>query len=155
MQKTYSVYFLRDPRSGCVRYIGITSDVKHRLNAHVNTTAYSSCVSWSQELRSVGMSPLMTVVFSGLTVWQAQRCESILMQKHEANPDIIGSSRNTRTSIRPDRQLQIALDSLRHVTSESLLLIAEKARQEYANRLKTAKPTVRYKSGVTPCQPKP
>ncbi len=90
--KNVCVYFLRDPRSNLVRYIGITHKPSLRMNGHWTQRLYSSegivkaqKVEWLQELDDCGLRPSMDVVLSGLTRTQAKRVEHYLVSQWHMN----------------------------------------------------------------------
>jgi predicted GIY-YIG superfamily endonuclease len=62
----YYIYALRDPRDDSVRYVGRTKNLKGRLQQHLYNKSDGSFVharrEWIQEVRSVGLRPVMEVV---------------------------------------------------------------------------------------------
>ena len=63
---SWYVYILIDPRSGEVRYVGSTGQIKCRLKAHFNWSASESASSspvgvWLAELKALGLRPVMRV----------------------------------------------------------------------------------------------
>ncbi|SRR6266571_8072512 len=78
----YSTYRLRDPRSGDIKYIGITNDVKRRLRDHthqLNKLSNSRKVSWIRELRQEGLTPILEPIDRHLTKSEARRRERTLI----------------------------------------------------------------------------
>lgn len=83
----YSVYFLRDPRNFQVRYIGMTCAPKVRLSNHKSTGSAGDKptprkLAWMNELRSLGLEPVMQVVLTNLTKLRALRVEARLIFLH-------------------------------------------------------------------------
>jgi hypothetical protein len=62
----YYIYVLRDPRDNAVRYVGRTKNLKGRFQQHLYNKSDGSFVharrEWIQEVRSVGLRPLLEVV---------------------------------------------------------------------------------------------
>jgi hypothetical protein len=84
----WSVYFLRDPRTMRIRYIGISKHPRHRLGEHWTSRLYQYTHErkreWLVELDSLGLKPKLDVILSGLTKKQAERVEYRLIKKHLA-----------------------------------------------------------------------
>lgn len=86
MERSYSVYFLRDPRTGEVGYIGMSRQPKKRFVEHWNDSYPSPLKkAWFNQLRQVDLKPELHVVFAGLTQKQAIRVESGLIQAWVSN----------------------------------------------------------------------
>ena len=90
--KNVCVYFLRDPRSNAVRYIGITHKPKLRMNDHWTQRLYScggiarqQKAEWLRELDHFGFRPQMDIVVSGLTRTQAISVEHYLVSQWNLN----------------------------------------------------------------------
>ena len=64
------LYFLRDPRSMVIRYIGISTHVESRLAWHCNkqNAKYHDerKSAWLQELAATGLEPIMDIILHGL-----------------------------------------------------------------------------------------
>ncbi len=62
------IYALIDPRDFQVRYIGKTKDIKGRLRAHIfphnDVKDKNIKMIWTEELKSLGLKPIMTVLTS-------------------------------------------------------------------------------------------
>lgn len=84
--KEYGVYFLRDPRDGIVRYIGMTASPRLRANTHWSSRLtrydYEPKRIWLQELDSLGLRPFMDLIITGLSCWQAASVERRLIFLH-------------------------------------------------------------------------
>lgn len=82
----YSVYKLLDPRDHQVRWIGITTNPKQRLQGHIGSyhdkQENPEKVQWILELKRSRLVPIMGVVLSGRTHRQALQEEAILIQEH-------------------------------------------------------------------------
>ena len=82
MEANNCVYFLRDPRTGYVGYVGISHEPEARLIQHWRNKQGSndakSC--WFRQLKKLGLKPEMHVVLSGLSRQQAIRAESGIIQ---------------------------------------------------------------------------
>ena len=60
--KQYYIYALIDPRDKLVRYIGISTDPKHRHRQH-SRRGYNRCIwRWARELELLGKSPVLHIV---------------------------------------------------------------------------------------------
>lgn len=58
------IYFLSDPRTGVVYYVGKTNDLKRRYNEHVkgaNPLGTKASSRWIAQLRAEGLVPRMSV----------------------------------------------------------------------------------------------
>jgi predicted GIY-YIG superfamily endonuclease len=60
--KQYHIYALVDPRDNLVRYIGITTDTKHRYRQHSRRAYNRSIWRWARELEHLGTPPVMRFV---------------------------------------------------------------------------------------------
>ena len=91
------VYLLRDPRDNVARYVGVTHDPKTRLYQHwrdrtslvtyYSTQGNKARGEWFLDMEKSGKTPVMDVLFTGLTRKQALRVESyILRQSIKADP---------------------------------------------------------------------
>lgn len=58
-----SVYALRDPRTGAVRYVGRSHSPEHRLRQHMQ--GRSPARPWCDELRALGLTPDMQILGPG------------------------------------------------------------------------------------------
>ena len=61
----WDVYSLGDPRSGVVRYVGITVDLPGRISAHMNDREKTPKGRWISELRRKRLRPVVNVLQSG------------------------------------------------------------------------------------------
>lgn len=59
-----TVYALLDPRDSAIRYVGRTTDVKHRLTKHnsLKSNVGTPKNDWVREMRSVGVRPVLEVL---------------------------------------------------------------------------------------------
>lgn len=58
MNKTGSIYALRDPRSGAIRYVGQTRcPLNKRLSEHIHCPTNRRAREWMRELRDQGLRP--------------------------------------------------------------------------------------------------
>lgn len=70
------VYALGDPRTGKIRYIGITSNLYQRYAQHLLRTHNLGNLEWIGELRSLDILPTLTVLESGVD-------ESIIFEREK------------------------------------------------------------------------
>lgn len=65
-QEDYSIYVLIDPRDNQVRYVGRTTNLEHRYKQHLVPINGSTLEkkNWIQELRQLGLQPLLSVIDS-------------------------------------------------------------------------------------------
>jgi hypothetical protein len=115
----HCVYFLRDPRDGRVRYVGMTKNPSARRNAHINTQSYGVCFDWVSELRKVGLKPIFEVKVDGVTRDQAMRCESYLTARLKLQ--LINYMESKRE---PSRAFATACELVEHINSKQLLTLA-------------------------------
>jgi hypothetical protein len=72
----WSVYALKDPRDGVVRYVGITYRPKQRLYAHLTERSDTPKAAWITALRNLGLVPEMHILETGYGGWAEQaECE--------------------------------------------------------------------------------
>lgn len=71
-QQPWYIYVLKDPRSGSVRYVGWSYDIKKRMSAHI-----SSChrlqthnARWIKQLLAIGQMPMIETVEFGTGDWR-------------------------------------------------------------------------------------
>lgn len=89
--RTYSVYFLRDPRDLSVRYVGMSYNPRKRFIHHCSTP-YDPKSYWVKELKLLGTKPLLQIVASGLCLESAELVERRLAFLHsQVTGKIIGS----------------------------------------------------------------
>lgn len=55
-------YALRDPRTGSARYVGRSWSPSHRLKQHCSKAAAPQIKEWVDELRSLGLAPILEVL---------------------------------------------------------------------------------------------
>jgi predicted GIY-YIG superfamily endonuclease len=66
-----------------IKYIGISSNVKQRLKAHIKSGfPHMASQKWIASLREDGLRPVQQIVFTGMTHDQAKRVESRLILAH-------------------------------------------------------------------------
>lgn len=82
LTRTYSVYFLRDPRSNKLVYIGISSAPRKRLVHHKCSSTSPRLRDLICELKKQGLDISMQVALTGLTREQALRVEMRLCFLH-------------------------------------------------------------------------
>lgn len=56
------IYTLSDPRDCRVRYVGKANDTYRRLRNHLNTPVSGGMTRWMDELKAIGMRPILIVV---------------------------------------------------------------------------------------------
>lgn len=58
------IYGLVDPRSGCLRYVGQTKNLKERFWGHTGMASVSRhrCAAWIRGLRKLGLKPVLEVL---------------------------------------------------------------------------------------------
>ena len=59
---TIFIYYLLDPLTGKIRYVGKTYDPQHRLGAHVRENGRSRKSNWVKSLISKGAKPVMEIL---------------------------------------------------------------------------------------------
>jgi len=59
---TIFIYYLLDPLTGKIRYVGKTYDPKHRFGAHVRENGRSRKSNWVKSLISKGAKPVMEIL---------------------------------------------------------------------------------------------
>lgn len=64
--KTYSIYVLKDPRDGNIRYVGKTYRIAYRFRQHLTDKSKCHKVNWIRQLKSENLLPEMEVLVEGL-----------------------------------------------------------------------------------------
>jgi len=77
--KTFSVYALKCPDTGAIRYIGKTCDVRRRYNCHTSQKSKDHRGYWVGSLKAKGKKPVLQVLASGITYDQANSLEIFLI----------------------------------------------------------------------------
>jgi hypothetical protein len=75
------VYFIRDPETKAVRYIGSSHDPQKRLSAH-RWDMTGPCRVWLRSLKKLGLEPILDVVFGPFSILQAYPVEQRLIALH-------------------------------------------------------------------------
>lgn len=88
--KNACVYFLRDPDTLAIRYIGVSTNPTLRRNYH-NSCKYTNpkLASWVRKLKASGKRFKMDIVLKGLTVKCAERVEHRLIVLHSQTSDLL------------------------------------------------------------------
>jgi hypothetical protein len=68
----FEIYYLSDPRTDAVRYVGKANNSSERLKGHIRDSyrRHTAVYGWIQELLALGMVPIVSVVESGIGRWQ-------------------------------------------------------------------------------------
>lgn len=83
---TTTIYFLIDPRTDEIRYVGKTiQDLKTRLQAHMRDTYKCHRVHWLNELKREGLLPRILVVEDIRGAWPWQESERFWIKWAKAN----------------------------------------------------------------------
>lgn len=82
MEHKFFVYSLSDPRNGSVKYIGITSNPKRRLEKHLSYKKINLKSNWIKSLLNSGVSPIMTLVDSSNTREEINEKEKFWIVKY-------------------------------------------------------------------------
>ncbi len=81
----YSVYALRDPLSGLVGYVGISSAPRRRLTAHLKPSRYNlQRNDWILDLQRRGLKPALDILRKGLPLEEAQNVEACWIHRYWA-----------------------------------------------------------------------
>lgn len=63
--ETVSVYLLKDPRDGAVRYVGVSKNPEQRLRSHIKQPVSDDMADWIGALSAIGERPSLETVESG------------------------------------------------------------------------------------------
>lgn len=81
--KTMDAYTLIDPINGHIKYVGITDNVRRRIDQHIRLAfTYGGLITWIHELYMQGMHPRVKVVASGLPSKDARAVEGQLIEEY-------------------------------------------------------------------------
>lgn len=84
------VYFIRDPETNAVRYIGATTNPRLRMSQHMSSPyANPKLRNWAKQLIASGKRPVMDIVLSGLRVEVAERVEHRLIVLHSDSGNLL------------------------------------------------------------------
>jgi hypothetical protein len=76
-------YTLIDPINGGIKYVGITDNVRRRIDQHIRLAfTYGGLITWIHELYMQGMHPRVKVVASGLPSKDARAVEGRLIEEY-------------------------------------------------------------------------
>lgn len=68
-QDIYAIYALIDPRTGGIRYVGLTVAPRRRLLEHLRSRhAHSAKLAWLEELDNEGLVPIMRILETGINL---------------------------------------------------------------------------------------
>lgn len=83
MEKPCAIYYLVDPITSLVRYIGLSVNPIRRYKTHISTLdlAHRSC--WVKSLAEQGFTPILRVLVWVQNVEEAKRLEIALIAKHQ------------------------------------------------------------------------
>lgn len=103
-QASYSVYLLRDPRDGIVRYVGVTGNLTHRFQIHLSNVTKPKPGEvrrreWIKELAAIDAVPVVEVAFSSTEKFAAHFVEKAFQAKHA---DTILNSRVAKVDLNQD-----------------------------------------------------
>jgi len=119
--ETASIYGLKDPRDGSIRYIGKSEDPERRFKGHLTDKAYSPKTIWLDRLHAEGLQPEL-VIFDEVSADVWRRVEQRWITKglalgwpltnREASADDVGHY--SLRSIRPylSKELWLAFHDL-------------------------------------------
>lgn len=72
----YAIYALTDPRTGYVRYVGMSQDVESRFRQHCHATSCNPRKDrWMGELLALGMIPVLSILETIHGYYNALACE--------------------------------------------------------------------------------
>lgn len=71
----HSVYGLCDPRTGNVRYVGVSVSVNERYSHHLLDRKSKDKFAWIQELKQAGLKPTLTILEKDLDLENGLRRE--------------------------------------------------------------------------------
>ena len=79
-KNNWSVYYLLCPDTQIIRYIGISSNPKTRLNSHLTKSNKETChkAHWIIKLLKEGKKPIMEIVANSLSQKEAKKVEIIM-----------------------------------------------------------------------------
>jgi GIY-YIG catalytic domain len=82
-ERTYTVYALIDPRDNSIRYIGIAEHPAIRLEQHLQSSGGNIPKrQWINELRQLGLTPMMQPIETGLSLPVALEHETMWIQHY-------------------------------------------------------------------------
>jgi group I intron endonuclease len=69
--KKYKIYFLKDPNTNEIRYVGLSSDVEKRYNEHIKDNKDCYKKRWINKLLLMNKQPILEVVKENLSLAEA------------------------------------------------------------------------------------
>jgi predicted GIY-YIG superfamily endonuclease len=92
---TYYLYTLKDPVTSAVRWVGITTNPKNRLDAHIyirKKVANEPKIIWIESLLSRGLKPTLEVISQFNTKSEAIQAEAALTQSLRATENLLNKN---------------------------------------------------------------
>lgn len=81
-EQAFSVYTLSDPRTGQVRYVGMSNNVEIRYSTHLVDRCNATKIAWIQELKVNQLAPVLSVIETELTLDVAKKRELHWIRYH-------------------------------------------------------------------------
>lgn len=80
-----TIYALKDPQTGNIRYVGATCNLAKRylLHLHAAPKITTKCAEWVRELKACGMRPVVEVIIPCSMDWQADEQAAISRLRDE------------------------------------------------------------------------
>ena len=76
-------YTLIDPINGSIKYVGITDNVRRRIDQHIRLAfTYGGLITWIHELYMQGLQPRAKIIASGIPSKDARATESQFIEEY-------------------------------------------------------------------------
>jgi hypothetical protein len=83
LPKTMDAYTLIDPINGSIKYVGITHNVRRRIDQHIRLAfTYGGLITWIHELYMQGLQPRAKIIASGIPSKDARATESQFIEEY-------------------------------------------------------------------------
>src|SRR5260221_649647 len=76
-------FTLIDPINGSIKYVGITDNVRRRIDQHIRLAfTYGGLITWIHELYMQGLQPRAKIIASGIPSKDARATESQFIEEY-------------------------------------------------------------------------
>lgn len=102
-KKPIYLYYLRDPRTNAVRYIGLAADPQQRFRQHLDNPGSALMKIWFQDLRIKKLRPVLEVDEEPMALGKAKKLEAKLIRRYtKAGHFLLNIQENEHPASQPD-----------------------------------------------------
>jgi len=142
----YTIYGLRDPRDGRIRYVGCTKSLRNRVHGHRNNPQTIELHAWMLELRAAGLGPEVVTLETAVGAAAGRVAERHWIEKLGA--DLLNRVGVRSLAERKDRVTQLAAyETVLRLDPESLTAkyyLRERQQLLWKRALRTSEPWLAF-----------